>query len=76
MGARAHRIDPFGSTTDGRHDITAPVSKTTGAYSLKYLAPTMQFWPASIRLRVRAYYLPSKIDAVSTSWYVTRPTCP
>jgi len=64
----------FESTTDSLHDIVAPVSKTTGAYTIKYLAPN-QVQPATIRLRVHVQHGTSNIDAVSTSWYVTRPTC-
>jgi len=60
--------------SQGHHDIVAPVSKTTGAYSLKYLAPNLTL-PSTIRLRVHAVNGPAKIDVVSTSWYVTRPSC-
>lgn len=63
----------FTDTTGGRTDISAAVSKTTGNYSMQYLAPTPQFWPATIRLRVRVHNLRAKIDTVSTSWYVTYP---
>ena len=62
----------FESTTDSLHDISAPVSKTTGAYTIKYLAPNLT-QPATIRLRVRVHNLRAKIDTVSTSWYVTYP---
>lgn len=60
----------FESATDGRGAITASVSKNTGNYKLVYLAPATQ---ATTRLRVRNG-TPNGPAAVSTSWYVKRPT--
>lgn len=65
-----------GAPDEGWHIITAPVSKTTGNYSVTYYAPN-QVLPVTIRLRVWARDLNTKTDIVSKSWYVTRQTtCP
>jgi len=65
----------FETTTpsEGGHIIQVPISKTTGTYSLTYMAPNISQQPTT-RLRIRGVG-PGSVSAVSTSWYVTRPTC-
>mgnify|MGYP007071591200 CR=1 FL=1 len=58
---------------EGWHVIEVPVNKTTGAYSLTYLAPNTS-QPATVRLRVWTTNK-GQADVVSKSWYVTRPAC-
>lgn len=59
-------------TSSGKQALTAPVDKTTGAYSVAYLAPN-RYEPATVRLRMHTTYNRTT-SIVSKSWYVTRPS--